>query len=165
MAARSSNRGLRLCSGFSLVEIIAVLALFGLIAGILISGSSSMMRAISSDDVEQATLSAVANARHQAVLKGHGLELRYDEKTRVLDWGDGQTTLQGEDGIRLLPPVMTTTVLIGGRLQETPITRVRFYPDGTCDPFRLEIIRSTTSHFLTIDPWTCTALANPAEKS
>jgi hypothetical protein len=104
----------------------------------------------------------VAGARHNAVLGGQQLELRYDEKTRVLSWGAGQTTLMGEDGIQLLPPVRASTVLVGGKLREAPLALVRFYPDGTCDPFRLEIIRDQVSQYVTIDPWTCTALADPA---
>jgi prepilin-type N-terminal cleavage/methylation domain-containing protein len=147
-------------AGFSLVEIIAVLAIIGLAAGVLIGGSGAMMRAISSDDIEQAAISAIAEARHQAVLKGEPLVLSYDEEKRLLNWQVGEATLVGEDKLRLLPPVSTSSVLIGGKLVETPITHVRFYPDGTCDPFRLEIIRDRNSQYLSIDPWTCTALAN-----
>ena len=53
-------------------------------------------------------------------------------------------------------------MIIGGREVEEPITRVRFYADGTCDPFRLEFVRDQTSRILTIDPWTCTVLSPEA---
>lgn len=162
MATRSSNRRLLRSAGFSLVEVIAVLALFGLIAGVLVSSGDAMLRAISSEDVEQVALRAVAEARHQAVLIGTPMDLRYDEPARQLNWGGGQATLAGEDGLRLLPPVRTSSVLIGGKLVEDKLERVRFYPDGTCDPFRLEIIRDRVSQYVMIDPWTCTALAGPA---
>lgn len=165
MAVFCSKRGLPRSAGFSLVEIITVLAIIGLAAGVLIGGSSAMMRSFSSDDIEQAALSAIAEVRHQSVLKGRPLVLSYDEEKRLLQWEEGQATLVGEDGIRLLPPVRTSSVLIGGKLVETPITRVRFYPDGTCDPFRLEIIRGRNSKYLGIDPWTCAALAGEDEKA
>lgn len=165
MGARRANGGRARSAGFSLVEIVTVLAIAGLIVGILMTGSTAMMRAISADDVEQAALAGIAAARHEAVLKGQTLALTYDEKTRILSWETGQATLTGEDGIQLLPPVSTGSVLLGGRLVENPLTRVRFYADGTCDPFRLAVNRKASgnapSQTVTIDPWTCTALANP----
>lgn len=149
----------RNAGGFTLLEIVVVLALFGLITALLIGGSGALLRAIGREDVESTALNAIASARHEAVLSGRTLELRLDEKTRVLDWGAGRATLAGEDVVRLLPPVKTSSVLIGGRLEETAITGVRFYADGTCDPFRVEIVRGQTGRILMIDPWTCTVLA------
>ena len=161
MTPRGGSRGRRRLAAFSLVEIITVLALFGLIAGLVMSGTSAMLRGTSADDVESVTLSAIASARRNAVLTGHLLELNYDEKARLLQWGGDQATLAGEDEVRLLPPVSSSSVLIRGKLVEKAITRVRFYADGTCDPFRLEIVRQRVSRYVAIDPWTCTALANP----
>jgi len=149
--------------GFSLLEIVVVLALFGLISVLLIGGSGALLRAVSQDDAENTALSAIAAARHSAVLAGQTLQLRLDEQTRVLDWGAGNATISGEDEVRLLPPVKLSAVLIGGREQEQALAGVRFYADGTCDPFRLEIVREKTSHILAIDPWTCTALAPDAQ--
>lgn len=169
MARRSASGGLQHSArrhtsraptgGFTLLEIVVVLALFGLITALLIGGSGALLRAIGREEVESTALNAIASARHEAVLSGRTLELRLDEKTRGLDWGAGRATLAGEDVVRLLPPVKTTSVLIGGRLEEAAITTVRFYPDGTCDPFRLEILRGQTDRILVIDPWTCTVLA------
>lgn len=157
-------RDRRNAGGFTLLEIVVVLALFGLITALLIGGSGALLRAIGREDVENTALNAIASARHEAVLAGRTLELRLDEKTRLLDWGAGRATLAGEDVVRLLPPVKTSSVLIGGRLEEAAITTVRFYADGTCDPFRLEIVRGQTGRILAIDPWTCTVLA-PDNKS
>ena len=174
MARRSSSGGLphpvrRHASrppagGFTLLEIVVVLALFGLITALLIGGSGALLRAVGREDVESTALNAIASARHEAVLAGRTLELRLDEKTRLLDWGAGRATLAGEDVVRLLPPVKTSAVLIGGRLEEAAITTVRFHPDGTCDPFRLEIVHGQTGRILAIDPWTCTVLA-PDDKA
>jgi prepilin-type N-terminal cleavage/methylation domain-containing protein len=149
--------------GFSLLEIVVVLALFGLISVLLIGGSGALLRAVSQDDAENTALSAIAAARHGAVLAGQTLQLRVDEQARVLDWGAGNATISGEDGVRLLPPVKLSSILIGGRVQEEALAGVRFYADGTCDPFRLEIVRDKTSRILTIDPWTCTVLAPDAQ--
>ena len=150
--------------GFTLLEIVVVLALIALVSALLIGGSGALLRAVGREDVENTALSAMASARHGAVLAGRTLELRVDDKTRVLDWGVGRVTLAGEDTVRLLPPLKISSLLIGGRLQEEPVARVRFYADGTCDPFRLEIVRGPTSHLLLIDPWTCTVLAPGAKE-
>ncbi len=144
---------------FTLLEILSVLALIGLITALLLGSGDSLLRAMAKDDIETATLSAVAAARHRAVLTGQALELNYDEKSRQLTWGEDRATLADEGRMRLLPPTRISAMILGGQAVEESITRVRFYADGTCDPFRLEFIRDKTSRILVIDPWTCTVLS------
>ena len=52
---------------------------------------------------------------------------------------------------------MRSTVLIGGRLVETTeVKRVVFYPDGTCTPFRVQIlVQGNEATTIDLDPWTC----------
>src|SRR3954469_5044763 len=147
------------CRGFSLLEIVVVLALFGLIAALLIGGGGSLLQASARDSAENSALTAIAAARHQAVLAGQIVELRIDDKARALDWGAGRAPLPEKEELSLLPPVRSGAMLIGGQLKEESIPRVRFYADGTCDPFRLEIIRDASRRVITIDPWTCSVLA------
>jgi type II secretory pathway pseudopilin PulG len=158
---RTAARAPRLqkSSGFTLLEIIVVLALGVLIIGLLLGGSASFLRTMGKDDAENIALNAIAGARHSAVLTGKLLELHYDDQARTFDWGEGTAAFTGEGNARLLPAVKTSAMLVGGQAVEAPLARVRFYPDGTCDPFRLEIIRDKTSQILVMDPWTCTALA------
>jgi general secretion pathway protein H len=150
-------------TGFTLMEILAVLAIIGLVSALLIGSGGEYLRTMARDDAETVALSAIASARRSAVLHGRQLELRYDEKTHQLDWGDGQATVIGDNEVRLLPPARVGAMLIGGREVETALARVRFYPDGTCDPFRLEVVREKTSEILGIDPWTCTVLSPEAK--
>ncbi len=162
MFRRSSIGGLPRPGGFSLLEILVVLALFGLISALLIGGSTSLLRSVTADDVQNTAISAIAAARHSAVLTGRTLEFTSNDQTRVLDWGEGRAALAGEGSVRLLPAARTSSTLVGGQLVEAPLARVRFYADGTCDPFRLEVVRDKASHVLTIDPWTCTVLSPEA---
>ena len=165
MPRRSSIRGLHRSAGeggFTLLEILVVLALIGLISALLIGSSDALLKSIGRDDIENTALSAIAAARHSAVLTGRPLELHSDEATRVIDWGEGSAPLTGEGSVRLLPVVRTSAMVIGGQAVEAPLARVRFYADGTCDPFRLEIVRGQASEIITIDPWTCTALSPEA---
>jgi prepilin-type N-terminal cleavage/methylation domain-containing protein len=173
MLHRSSNGGLhrsgglvapksrcgRDAGGFSLLEILVVLALCGLISALLLGGGGALLRTVTTDDVQNTALGAIAGARHQAVLTGRTLEFTVNDQTRVLDWGAGRAPLAGTDTVRLLPVVRASASLVGGRLVETPLDRVRFYADGTCDPFRLEIVRDQASQILDIDPWTCAVLS------
>ncbi len=150
-------------AGFTLLEILMVLALMGLVTALLI-GSGGMRLAIQ-DDPEDTALAAIARARNEAVLTGRTLELRHDEKARTLDWGAGHLALGDTNDVRLLAPATQSAVLVAGRALEQELPRVRFYADGTCDPFRLEIVRgeSQPSRILAIDPWTCVPLAQGVE--
>lgn len=158
LVAPRSRRG-RAAGGFSLLEILVVLALFGLVSALLIGGSSALLRTVTTDDIQNTTLSAIAGARHSAVLQGRTLDFSYDEKARMLAWGEERAALTGAGEVRLLPPLRVSANLVGGRLVEAPLARVRFYADGTCDPFRLELVRDQASQILAIDPWTCTVLS------
>lgn len=171
MALRSSIRGLhcfarsrRGPAAFTLVEILVVLALIGLISALVIGAGEPLLRASTWEDAENSALSAIAAARHEAVLTGREIELRLDAKARALDWGAGRKVIVGDDQLSLLPPVRTGAMLLGGQLVEEPIALVRFYADGTCDAFRLEITRDGNRHVMAVDPWTCTILG-PDPKS
>ncbi|HUR58290.1 MAG TPA: hypothetical protein VM029_11310, partial [Opitutaceae bacterium] len=50
-------------------------------------------------------------------------------------------------------------ILVGGVMIESkPLTYVTFYPDGTCTPFRAQVVRNGGTHVLSVDPWTCAAM-------
>lgn len=159
MPGRRSSRGLRGSPAFSLLELLLVLALFALVGTLTIGAVGTMLRESGRDSALEKSLRAVAQARHDAVFHAEIVDLRFDEKLRQLTWSFGADVLAEGESIRLLPPQRVSSMLIGGRLVEQPLDRVRFYPNGTCDPFRLEIVRDRTSQFLAIDPWTCTPLA------
>ncbi len=147
-------------AGFSLVEIIAVLAILGLVSALLLGSGGEFLRHLTRDDVETVALDAIESARHSAVLSGQPVELRYDEQNRRLDWQQGQAAIVGEGEVRLLPPARLAAMLVGGRAVENQLDRVIFYPDGTCQPFRVEIVRAQASEIMAIDPWTCSVLAD-----
>jgi prepilin-type N-terminal cleavage/methylation domain-containing protein len=149
-------------AAFTLLEVLVVLALIGLISALLIGSSGALLKSIGRDDIETTALTAIAATRHSAVLAGHQQDLHYDDQTRTLSWDAGAAALTGDGTVRLLPAVKTSAMLVGGQAVEPPLSRVRFYADGTCDPFRLEIAKDNTSRILSIDPWTCTPLSPEA---
>ena len=56
------------------------------------------------------------------------------------------------------------TILLGGVLLESqPISHVTFYSDGTCSPFRLQLMRGGSVSTLSVDPWTCAPVLPPPD--
>jgi hypothetical protein len=135
--------------------------LIGLLASVLISGATSLFRSAKDQDPETALLSLLQKARGEAVETASVLELTpLPEDAGFLWGGDEVEELPKRPGwsVRLIRPEFTSAFLIGGQLEEAPLERVRFYPDGTCDPMRVQVRRGDTRRVLVIDPWTCAPL-------
>lgn len=159
-ASRSHERG------FTLVEILLVLALLVLFATLLLPGVNSMLREIEARTPEQRFGSLVLDARQQALETGRTIELRYDAETRRFRVGPTWSEpLPAGVQWELLPALEGQTVLLGGQLVATgEMRRVRFFPDGTCDPFRLQIRdQAAPPRLLVADPWTCALSPLPVE--
>jgi len=146
---------------FTLVEVLLVLAIMALFATLFIPGVNAIIREIDARGPEQIVSEAMLAARGAALETGRTVVLRYDAgERRFLAEGMGAfRTPQLPAGLKLelLPPETGAMVLLGGRLVETGESRrVRFFPDGTCDPFRLQLQQDTAPpRFLLADPWTC----------
>jgi prepilin-type N-terminal cleavage/methylation domain-containing protein len=149
--------------GFTLIEILLVVALIALLATIFIGGSSALLedKAPSPDAQFWKACSA---ARAEALDEGKSVLLSFDQKTRgfVIDDGAAKKELPftGTDDteVDFHPPQSDTSsaVLIGGTLVETDtLATVTFYDDGTCTPFRAQVHSKAGAHMLSIDPWTC----------
>ncbi len=154
--------------GFTLVEVLLVLALLALLGSLLVPGVGSMLRAMDERAPEQVAAEAVLAARAAALEGGRTVVLRYDAETRAFVWdppGARSPALPPGLVAELLPPVAGGAVLLGGELAELtpPLRRVRFFPDGTCDPFRLRLREGTSGapRVLAADPWT--AALSPVE--
>ena len=149
-------------AGFTLLEILLVIALIGLMASLLI-GTSARMLAEEPDTVEGVFWDAVAEARREALLEQREVRLRYDGDKRTLyassTAGERMFPLPpGSVRIDFLVPVSSSTgrLLIGGTLVETQtLSHVTFFDDGTCTPFRLQVRNGADARVLSIDPWTC----------
>lgn len=145
-----------------MLEILLVIALIGLLAGLLV-GTSSGMLADKPDTPEGVFWEAVAEARKEALLNQREVRLRYDDEKRTLFAASaaGERAFPLPPGaVRLdfLVPVSTSLgrILVGGVLVETQrIPHVTFFDDGTCTPFRLQVRNGADARVVSIDPWTC----------
>lgn len=154
--------------GFTLIETVLVIMLIGMIAGVLITGANSLFNSAKQQDPEAALLGLLQKVRAQAVEKDEIVELKPLPEDAGFIWGeDGVEKLPKREGfvVRLLKPEMSAAVLIGGQIEEHAIDRVRFYPDGSCDPVRVQVRRGDTRRVYSIDPWTAAPLPEGGKTS
>ncbi|MBL9188199.1 MAG: prepilin-type N-terminal cleavage/methylation domain-containing protein [Opitutaceae bacterium] len=186
MSRTPTHRAVR---GFSLLEVLLVVAIIGLIASVLIGGAVPLFgeRSIAPGDVFRR---AVQEARKTALKSGHEIRLKFHkEKSRFLLFdgtvpavlaADGftreETPLKefpvpaagGELAVDFLAPASKggggNAILVGGVLLEArTIPHVTFFPDGTCSPFRAQFVRGGGVTVLAIDPWTCAEVLTPPD--
>jgi hypothetical protein len=150
-----------------LVEVLLTLALLVLVSTVLISATAGFFQQRDGRP-DDAFWSAVNAARQLALDENRPVSMRFDAKEKRLIWSTGDksdSTGFDELTLRFLPPERSATLLLSGVLFEgDALARVRFYPDGTCDPFRLELkAENGTPRLLRIDPWTCAPVLRPAQ--
>lgn len=149
--------------GFTLLEILLVLALVGLLGALLTVGIS---RVVSEDHAapEDVFWQACRSAQKMASLSERETSLSFDAKEKKLVWSNGLETEEapfdpasGEVSVQFLQAQQGgSLILIAGQVVETQeVPRVMFYPDGTCTAFRVQFRVGTNSWQVAIDPWTC----------
>jgi prepilin-type N-terminal cleavage/methylation domain-containing protein len=158
--------------GFTLLEVLLVLGLLGLLAGLFIANVGRVLQA-EAVSAEEVFWTAVTEARRYALLHAEDVQLAFDSKEKAFTAAtrEGSRTFPvpypGELKIDFLAanPSGRATILLGGTLVETqPLPFVTFYADGTCSAFRAQIRTGGEPRFIAIDPWTCAPVlaATPA---
>ncbi len=153
--------------GFTLIEILLVVALLGLGALLLVNGVTDITR-VREPRSDEIFWQGVTAARQLALETDQTVSFRYDRDKRLLTWSAGPESLHSLafSGrlLEFLPVTGQGTVLIGGQLAETgSLTVVRFYPDGGCDAFRAQLTDASDHRtVLAIDPWTCAPMLTTA---
>lgn len=147
---------------FTIVEVLVVIALLALVSSLFVGGASDWLRARQLTPEDQ-FWQAIGDARQLALRTDQTVVLRYDEKTKQLRWSDGaaaQTLAWTGKSLEFLPVQENGSILIGGSLVETGrLDAVRFFADGSCDAFRVQITSPDgRRRIMHIDPWTCAPL-------
>jgi prepilin-type N-terminal cleavage/methylation domain-containing protein len=151
--------------GFTLVEILLVLALLGLVAGAAMLAAGSVLPD-AAEDSEKAVWEMITAARSQAVLTGETARLYPGDEGRSLivptEKGLLVRTLPAGVTVEIHPP--DTADRAGPAGKSAPPMEVGFYRDGTCDGFRLLLRtgRSPVPIVLAVDPWTCAQALPPS---
>lgn len=155
-------------SAYSLVEVILVLAVLVLLGMLLLPGVGSILRQTDQHDGREALARVMERARSLAVASGRTVRLSHEVEARAfVVSGDAVLRIPLPAGVdmELLPLTGTGFVLRGGMLAEgSGLGHVRFFPDGTCDPFRARVRSERIApQLLVADPWTCALNLLPGE--
>lgn len=147
--------------GFTLVEILLVLALLALAGAVFLPAAGAIFARGRVGDVEEAVAMVLQQVRREAVLHGRPLALRFDAEAQRFLWDNAAGASVGTVGtpvkVEFLQPRAGSAILIGGQLVETaPVPVLKFFPDGTCDPIRVQVRAGRGgARIMAIDPWTC----------
>ncbi len=140
-----------------------VIALIGLLAGVLSVGASQLMRD-RKELPEDIVWSAIGEARRFALLHETEVWLSYDNQENVFHASTalGSQTFPVPEGVDFELEFLgmskgNRTIMIGGTLLEAgELKGVRFFGDGTCVPFRAQLTEPGQQPIvLEVDPWTC----------
>lgn len=157
----------RRTGGFTLLEMMLVIALIAMMSAALIINIESMMRQSAASVVEGAFWEAARTARTDALLKRRTETVRFDPRSGAFlvespegvrrfdidrkDWKE-DLTLEIAFKKRLASSQFS---LVGGELVDLrEIPSIQFYQDGTCTPFVLELVVGEATRRIEIDPWT-----------
>lgn len=155
MHALIPRRGVRAARpGFTLLELVIVLAILALLASASIPALASAHAMRDDGDATRAVLALLGNARDAALAGGRSVELWLDPATGRY-WlqrpaGDATARIEG----RLALPA-------GARLtSDGPRARFRFAPDGPGDGWLVVDEPGAPRRVITVDPWTGEAHAD-----
>ena len=127
-------------------------------AAVLIPAAGVMFHRANQENPNDVVAEVLQEARRAAILSGKPVALRFEAGAQRFSWDGGSRVAEGAKlRIDFLRPVATGAVLIAGNLIETgALDQLNFYPDGTCDPVRVQIRAATgPAQIVSVDPWTC----------
>jgi prepilin-type N-terminal cleavage/methylation domain-containing protein len=143
---------------FTLIEVMIVVAIIGLMAAI---GAPSLLAMIQKDGMRKAVSDVtdlLGDARAAAILKGQNTDVSFHPADNRLDSSIGKSVTLPEGiamegiGINLMD------------FSESEVSRVRFFPNGTCDELTLVLHSGEDWRKITLEFSTALARAEMLKK-
>ncbi len=162
--------------GFTVLEMLLVIALVAVSATMFLVSVDSLGRSSPADEFEGAFWRATAQARELALASRRTIELRWDEEARAFVLGGGgrearvgiaAEAAQDSFGATFSEEVAANDfILVRGELvTRRAVSAVRFFPDGTCQAFAVELTFGERSRRrVIVDPWTGAEMLSTDEK-
>ncbi|MEX0325247.1 MAG: Tfp pilus assembly protein FimT/FimU [Puniceicoccaceae bacterium] len=148
--------------GFTLIELILVIALIALVGGLMVVNARAILRGLGEEPVDRILQNAVREARYQAASLKEPAFLYYDEEEGLLRINSGTgrelasfLTTEGE----VFPEIEFEQILPArglegfGRDDTAPIDGIVFRPDRSSTPFQVIISEGPRSFTLRYDPF------------
>lgn len=161
--------------GFTLFELLLVIALIGLFSTVFVVNISSLMKDGEMETLERSYWRAVETARTGAVFKQQAHFLEWDSKdNRFLVVSGGvveafpveiasAADLEIEVLFEEVAPENSYVLIAGQLVAKREIVKAGFFPDGTCSPFQVSMRIAEFETRFQMDPWTGVQLVNPNE--
>jgi prepilin-type N-terminal cleavage/methylation domain-containing protein len=149
--------------GFTLIEIIIVIALIALVGALVAVNSESILRGLGEEPIDRRLQKIIREARFQAASLKESVNLRYDEETGTLGaWSTGGTLLTSEALTKLpnddfpeieFEQILPAEGLDSFRMETVPISQVVFRPDRSSTPFTVTVDDGRNNYTLRYDPF------------
>jgi type II secretory pathway pseudopilin PulG len=167
-------RAVRRRGGFTILEVLLVVALLAATATLFLVSFDSLARTTPEETIEAVFWSALRDAREHALRTRQPVQVFFDAeqfafvlagaqpfrtvRVPVNEWPSGL-----EVGVRFLEEVAQNEfILVRGELvTRREVPRALVFPDGTCRAVEVEIAVGRATRRIAVDPWTCAELLVP----
>src|SRR5580765_3726425 len=138
---RNSQHG---AAGFTLIEMIVVLAVLGLAMTLIISNGTTISPAIHARAAAESISAALRSARSEAVMTNRSILFTVDVSNRKYQWGQAPPQILAND---LSLSLMTSR----DEVVSTAEGRIRFDPDGSSSGGRVTVAGGERTWWIGID--------------
>lgn len=159
--------------GFTLIELIIVIALMAIAGTLVVANADALLRGLGSEAPEHTLQRAVQEARFLAASERDTTRLRYDEE-------NGRLEIFSEDGASLaafpvapdqgqIPTILFEQILPAEGLQASreetaPLPSVVFRPDRSSTPFRVVIGSGNNRFSQRYDPFSAIVIEDSRQR-